>query len=596
MERAFQVDLRGIVDLLSHHLYSSPQVYLREVLQNGVDAIAARGQLATGFTGRIEIEPAHGGAPLRIHDNGIGLTEDEVHTFLATIGNSSKRDEIGFARREFLGQFGIGLLSCFLVSDEVRVLTRSARGGPTLEWVGSSNGQYRVTRAGAERPEPGTTVILTPRRDHERWCDATMVTELARKFGGLLPIPVTVAGVPVGTATVPWQAPHPSAAARTAALRDYAEQTFGFTPLDCLDLTVAEAGLSGVAFILPMAADPGVRQGHRVYLRRMLLGESVPDLLPEWAFFARCVVDTTELRPTASRESLYADDLLAATRTALGSRIRDWLVSLSVTDPPKLHTFLAVHHLGVKSLALHDDAMLRLVSDWWPMETCWGPMTLAEFARRSPVLRYTATADEFRELAAVAAAQGIGLVNGGYAYDVQIMSRLHRVHPALTVRALDPAELATRFDQPTEPHAGLTRLLEHGRAALAARRCVPVAKAFDPAQLPALFLANRELHRSAEKQQARERADELWAGVLDAVDTGPEPEPGQHQLVLNLRNPLVATMLELTDPDLIALAVEALYGQALLQGRHPIGVDESALLNRSFSGLLRWAMRAEEAR
>ncbi|MEV0434042.1 HSP90 family protein [Nocardia sp. GTS18] len=596
MERTFQVDLRGIVDLLSHHLYSSPQVFLREVLQNGVDAIAARQGLHPQWSGRIGIETIEhtGDGTLRIHDNGIGLTEDEVHTFLATIGNSSKRDELGFTRQEFLGQFGIGLLSCFLVSDHVRVLTRSARGGPTLEWLGRSSGQYSVTRAAVERPEPGTTVVLSPRPDHSRWFEYATVLELARKFGGLLPVPVSVAGTPVAVGTLPWQVPYRTAAERTAALYAYAEQTFGFRPLDCLDLSVAEAGLTGVAFILPVPANPAVRGGHRVYLRRMLLGDEVTDLLPEWAFFARCVVDTTELRPTASRESLYSDDLLVATRRALGSRIRDWLVTMSVTDPSTLHAFLAVHHLGVKALALHDDAMLRLVFDWWPMETGWGPMTLAEFCRRSPVVRYTTTADEFRELAAVAAAQGIGLINGGYTYDVAIMNRLTTLDPALVVRGLDPTELATRFDAAPEDDPRVAYILGHARQTLASLDCVPVAKSFDPAQLPALFLADRDVYRSRERSETKARTDGLWADVLAAVEPADQPE-GTHQLVLNLRNPIVVTMLDLTDPHLIGLAIESLFAQALLQGRHPLGATESALMNRSFSGLLQWAMRGQDA-
>lgn len=185
------------------------------------------------------------------------------------------------------------------------------------------------------------------------------------------------------------------------------------TPFDAIDLYVPEAGLTGVAFVLPVAANPAAHGGHRVYLRRMLLAEGVDTLLPEWAFFVRCVVDTSELRPTASREALYEDDLLADTKLALGTQIKDWLVQLAATAPDRLGQFLLVHHLGVKAVATHDLEMLRIVDYWWPMETSAGPMTLAAFRRQFPVVRYTLTADEFRELAGVASAQGIGVVNGG---------------------------------------------------------------------------------------------------------------------------------------------------------------------------------------
>lgn len=143
--RAFQVDLRGVVDLLSRHLYSSPRVYVRELLQNACDAIVARRAGDPAAPGRVRVEVTPD--TIRVHDTGIGLTEDEVHTLLATIGRSSKRDELGFARHEFLGQFGIGLLSGFLVADEIHVESRSASGGSTVLWTGRSDGSYDVATA-----------------------------------------------------------------------------------------------------------------------------------------------------------------------------------------------------------------------------------------------------------------------------------------------------------------------------------------------------------------------------------------------------------------------------------------------------------------
>ena len=128
---AFQVNLSGIIELLSHHLYSGPQVYLRELLQNAVDAIQARRQLEPALVGEITVELVRDGsgpATLVFEDNGIGLTEEEVHTFLSTIGLSSKSEDLAKRRGDFIGQFGIGLLAGFMVTDEIVLITRSARG------------------------------------------------------------------------------------------------------------------------------------------------------------------------------------------------------------------------------------------------------------------------------------------------------------------------------------------------------------------------------------------------------------------------------------------------------------------------------------
>src|SRR5580704_15949685 len=94
---AFQVDLRGLVDLLSQHLYSSPRVYIRELLQNAVDATTARALSDPSVATAVRIVIDDDG--LSISDSGVGLTEADAHQFLATIGSSSKRDDLAGARR-----------------------------------------------------------------------------------------------------------------------------------------------------------------------------------------------------------------------------------------------------------------------------------------------------------------------------------------------------------------------------------------------------------------------------------------------------------------------------------------------------------------
>jgi len=584
---SFQVDLRGIVDLLSHHLYGSPRVYVRELLQNAVDAITARRGTDTLAPARVRIEPPDitGDGTLRIHDTGIGLTEAQVHELLATIGRSSKRDELGFARHEFLGQFGIGLLSCFLVADEIRVVTRSGEDS-TVEWTGYSDGRYRVDMAAAPRDEPGTTVTLIPRRGAEQWLAGPTVTELARLYGSFLPMTVHVGHTETTAGPPPWlRSAGESSAERRARLVTYARDVLGFEPFDVVDLVVPEAGLTGVAFVLPMPASPAVKAAHRVYLKRMLLAEGAQGLLPDWAFFARCVVDASELRPTASREALYEDALLESTREALGDQLRGWLVRLAGADPVRLHDFLDIHHLGVKALALHDVEMLRLVDQWWPMETNAGRMTLDEFRERYGTVRYCASIDEFRQLAAVAAAQGLGVVNGGYTYDSEIIERLPELDRSILVDRLDPSDLTTRFDA-LDPatQIALRPFVAAAQRALDRLGCEVVIRAFDPAGLPALYLVDRHAAFQRQLRETRDRVDEVWAGVLAAFEEAEaETRP---QLVLNHRNALVRRVIALPNVELVALAVEALYGQALLLGHHPLRPVDAALLNRSFLGLL----------
>ncbi|MDR0990129.1 MAG: ATP-binding protein, partial [Propionibacteriaceae bacterium] len=279
---AFQVDLRGVVDLLARHLYSGPNVYLRELLQNGVDAVTARLAREPEAPATIRIRPWSGNG-LEIVDTGVGLTPDEARELLATVGRSSKRDlDLGVGRQEFLGQFGIGLLSAFMVADEIELVARSASDleAPTVLWTGHDDGRYDLAELPRDPADPpGSVVHIRPRRGMEHWLAIETVTALASEFGSLLPVDIAIE-VPLDKGSawrritepdLPWETTYPHELARREALSQFCEKSLGFTPMAMIDLSVPLAGVSGVAFVLPTAVPPGSGGHHRVYLKRMLL-------------------------------------------------------------------------------------------------------------------------------------------------------------------------------------------------------------------------------------------------------------------------------------------------------------------------------------
>jgi molecular chaperone HtpG len=118
--------------------------------------------------------------------------------------------------------------------------------------------------------------------------------------------------------------------------------------------------------------------------------------------------------------------------------------------------------------------------------------------------------------------------------------------------------------------------------------CEVVLRSFDPPGLAALYLVDREATFQRRLRETQEVVDEVWAGVLAAFERAEAAT--RPQLVLNHRNPLVRRITALPNDDLAGLAVESLYGQALLLGHHPLRPADSALLNRSFLGLLHQAV------
>ncbi|GAA3811611.1 HSP90 family protein [Cellulomonas soli] len=591
--RAFAVDLRGMVDLLARHLYSGPRVYLRELLQNGVDAVTARRALDPGAPATVRIVPGPDGS-LEITDSGVGLTLAEAEELLATIGRSSKRDlALGHGRAEFLGQFGIGLLSAFMVAETIELVSRSARepDAPAVRWRGHDDGTYELAQIDEDVPV-GSTVRLRPRRDAEHWLATETVVALAEEFGALLPVDVAVQvplddGTPVwrrtSTPELPWRRTYGSDEERRLALVGYCERTLGFTPLAHIDLDVPLAGVSGVAFVLP-AAVPAGRGTHRVYVKRMLLDTRVDGLLPDWSFFVRCVLDADGLRPTASREALYEDEVLLATREVLGEAVRRWTIDTLHRHDLAARRFVEAHHLAVRALATTDDTMLDLVADVLPFETTDGTRTLAEVRAEHGSLVHTGTVEEFRRIAPVARAQGLAVVNAGYVYDAELLARLAARHPDWGVRALAAADVAAVL-APLDPLDELA--VEDTRRdvdrVLAAVDCQAVLRTFAPSSLPALLLHDRDGDHQRDLARTVGEADDLWGQVLSGFAVRVPPR----RLVLNCANPMVTDLLAAPAGDVRDAGVRALYVSALLLAGEPLRTRDTEIMTDALAQLLR---------
>jgi molecular chaperone HtpG len=598
----FQIHLRGIIDLLSKHLYSGPEVFVRELLQNGVDAIRARQRLVTDFAGSLNLElhtPKGKPATLVATDDGIGLTEDEVHKFLATIGESSKRMAEGDRPTDFIGQFGVGILSCFLVSDEIVVISKSAREeSPAVEWRARPDGTYEV-RTLAHDLAPGTQVILTAREDADEFFTFDRLSELVKHYGGMLPYPIKVSSGKrselANERGVPWRQEFATDKERTRALLQFGREAFGTDFLDAVPLRARAGDIDGVAFILPHEASLTARRAHRVYLKNMLLSESADNLLPDWAFFVKAVVNANDLRPTASRETFYDDDRLAAARDALGDCLRGYLVGLAERRPEKLEKFIDLHHRALKALAAEDDEFYRLFIDYLPFETTHGRMTFGEYRREHGTLVFAPTVDQFRQIARVASAQGRCVINAGYAYDHELLAKAPDVFDDLAVEELEASEIVQSFDDLTlDEQESAHLLMSVAEAALKPFRCEPEVKKFKPKELPALFSTSKDGRFFRSLEQSREIADPLWGGVLDQLGKREKRAAAHSQLCFNFDNPLVYRLVGLKNKGLLRRSVEMLYVQALLLGHQPLNAKEMALLNEGLLALIEFGVANED--
>jgi len=606
---AFQVGLRGMVDLLSRHLYSGPRVYVRELLQNALDAVAARRAIDPACPARVVMTVGDGSLTCR--DTGVGLSVEEAGRLLSTIGASSKRDELGLARGDYLGQFGIGLLSCFMVSPDIVVRSLSARPAepgeaapgqegatpvrPTAMWTGRTEGTYSVGPAPADEAlsEPGTLVSLTA-LPGEPWLRPDTVRALVDEFGALLPIDIEVRD---GTRTTyHGQAKGPWELSRHEAIA-WCKEELGVTPFDVIDLNVAAAGMRGIAVVVAQA-HPTSTAHHTAYVKRMLVSRSCEDLTPGWAYFVRVVASADHLRLTASREQLMDDDLLQLTQEAVGDAVREWLERTARLSPSRFSQFMLAHAVGLRSVALSDEQMLNLVVRHLPVETTEGSMPLTELARvafEGRTVRYTRTVDQFRALADVASSQDIVLVNAGYSFEEEVLNAflsrpdLCGTEPGIGI--VDPAELLDAFT-PCAPaeQAEAVDLLMLAAQAIDPEDCQVVMRRFEPATLPALYLPDPDLAGRVAARSSTKAASGVWAEILGVTD--PFAASGVPSLVLNRASSLVARLVATASrsggapDDTVVQVLRGLYIQCLLAGRQPLGPKERAWASQALASLL----------
>lgn len=584
---SFQVDLKGIIRLLSENLYSSADVFLRELLQNAVDAIQARRSEEPDFTGSriyIHYQPAgRGQAELTFDDNGIGLTCEEIHTFLSVIGQSSKRGEM--KRTGFIGQFGIGLLSCFLVTDEILVQSRSIREEKGWRWLGKSDGTYQVS-AESEPLAPGTKVTLILSGGMAARYREERIIELLREYGFLIQIPVEFEGSSqcrINDGFIPWRQPFCSGEEiRKFGELMFDEQFFGVVPI------VGE-GLKGYAFISQRQTSAAAAGRHKIYLKDMLITEEGKELIPQWAFFTRCILNAEHLTPMASREGFAADHQLARARSDIEKSLFDYFTTLSQYDVDQLKQLTKIHNVAIKSLAVENEQIYRLFIPFLLFSTNQGELTgfqVIEAAKKLPVY-YCAQVDDYRRACPLVGSARL-LINAGYIYDAKLLRLLRLYYPGIHIEFFDEASYGELLELPTvQMEAELSRLLSAAQNALKPFRCEVVLNQFDPVKVPALYIALEEGFLKSII------GNNGFSSFMEGFDTGGLTGGYISRLCLNARNPLISRLAQQKEETIMETMTRVLYVHAMLSGHYTLGEQELEILNNGLIQLIEYGLDEE---
>ncbi len=591
----FQVHLSGIINLLSDHLYSSDQVFVRELLQNAVDACSARSVLEPDFQPSISFTFLPDTSTLQVRDNGIGLNEEEITTFLSSIGASSKR-ELGAQREHFIGQFGIGLLSCFMVCENIELQTQSFSGGPAYKWTGSENGTFQVEEL-PPLEEAGTLVNIQLKAHKAKKFDAESIPRLLKYYGQLLAYPIhfyTFLNGREVSEQINTRFPFPEDI--KAAISDdrqellqYGKDLFGFMPLDVIALETPSGDTQGMAYILPHECNPGSRPVHKVYLKRMLLSDKIDDILPPWAFFVRAVINSSELQPTASRERFYENETLEKTRKSLGRCIRSYLIRLHDNDPVIRDNIFFNHQNAIKQMAEHDEELYRIMIPHFTFPTSGGQMTIREYRQKNEMIRHVYDLDEYRKIVSLAKQSNDLIILSRYNNDRKLLERLPLVYEGVKIEPISTMYFMDRFGELSfQDQARWADFLAIANEVLDEHGCRVQLKYISPDNLPSILnvtqmgLMKRGLLQ-ADTDPELPQLPGVWSNIANALHQG----AGQNaSLFLNINNELIQQLLTLKAVETQEMFVKFLYLQALMLGRYTLMEEELAMLNDGIMKLM----------
>ena len=362
----FQAEVRELLKLMIHSLYSHREIFLRELISNASDACdrlrfaaIADGALSADDPElgiRIDADPTAG--TLTVTDNGIGMTREQAIADLGTIARSGTAEFFRTLPKDeqqasqLIGQFGVGFYSAFIVAERVEVRSRKAGAPPEagVRWESSADGQFSVESL--TLPKRGTAVTLHLKADAREFADPQRLRGLIRRYSDHIGFPVRMRKE--GEASLEFEVVNQAKALwtlpRTQISDEEYRQFYQYLTHDNTDpLAWTHNKVEGKReytslLYLPARAPFDLWQreavrGLKLYVRRVFIMDDAEQFLPLYLRFAKGVVDSSDLPLNISREILQQDPEVEAIRGGLTRRVLDLLARLAKDEPEKYATF-----------------------------------------------------------------------------------------------------------------------------------------------------------------------------------------------------------------------------------------------------------------
>ena len=373
----FQTEVKQLLHLMIHSLYSNREIFLRELISNSSDAADKLRYEALHNSALLENDPNldirvefdKEAKTITISDNGIGMSRDDVIAHLGTIAKSGTADFLqnltGDQKKDaqLIGQFGVGFYSAFIVADQVTVETRKADAAEGARWVSVGDGEFTVESI--DRAQRGTSITLHLKQDALEFADGWRLRNIIRKYSDHISLPILMhkestvveeegEEEKTAPATVEWETVNTAKALWTRSRSDVSDEEYKefykhvshdhTDPLKWSHNRV-EGKLEYTSLLYVPSKAPfdlynrDMLHGLKLYVQRVYIMDQADEFLPMYLRFIKGVVDSNDLSLNVSREILQKDPAVDSMKTALTKRVLDMLEKMAKKEPEAYSAF-----------------------------------------------------------------------------------------------------------------------------------------------------------------------------------------------------------------------------------------------------------------
>ncbi|MBL1243704.1 MAG: molecular chaperone HtpG [Sulfurimonas sp.] len=379
----FQTEANQILHLMIHSLYSNKEIFIRELVSNGSDALDKLNMLVltdekykdVTFSPRIDIVADKEAKTLTIKDSGIGMNEEDLMNNLGTIAKSGTKaflENLSGDQKEdsnLIGQFGVGFYACFMVADKVVVTTKKAGEDKALVWTSTGDGSFEIEDG--EREGHGTTIEMHLKADEDEFLDVHRIDTIIKKYSNHIPFPIFMDKENFVAAVMDDEGKEEVEPSRTDIVNEQINKANALWTMAKKEVTddeykdfyssIAHSSEEPLAwmhnkaegaveyttlFYIPSKAPMDMMRmdyqtGIKLYINRVFITDDEKELMPVYLRFLRGVIDSKDLPLNVSREILQSNAVMAKIQKSSVKKVLSELAKMAKKDSEKYATFYA---------------------------------------------------------------------------------------------------------------------------------------------------------------------------------------------------------------------------------------------------------------